>query len=178
LIEGGTLVIKQMIEMKTGGPDMAALASSTKALHVPRAVPFLNPVVRRLMRAGLPFGPNTLLTVRGRSSGLPRTTPVAVVEVGGRRWLIGTFGDVNWVRNLRAAGEGVIKVGGRHEAVTAVELSHDEATEFFGQVLGPYVRRTRLAQWLLRSVLGAGGILDDPADAARRRPVFELRPKK
>jgi len=156
---------------------MAALARSTNALHVPRVVPFLNPLVRRLMRAGLPFGPNTLLTVRGRSSGLPRTTPVAVVEVGERRWLVGTFGEVHWVRNLRAAGEGVIKVGGRREAVTAVELSHDEATEFFDHVLGPYVRRTRIAQWLLRSALGAGGILDDPAEAAHRRPVFELHPK-
>ena len=37
-----------------------------------------------------------------------RTTPVALVEIGDRRWVVGTFGEVNWVRNLRAAGEAAL----------------------------------------------------------------------
>lgn len=120
------------------------------------------------------MGPNALLTVRGRKSGEPRTTPVALVEIDGRRWVIGTFGDVNWVRNLRAAGEGTISAGKRSEHFTATELGVDERAEFFRDVLGPYVRRLLLGRLVL-SVLGAREILDDPAGSAAKRPVFELK---
>ena len=63
--------------------------------RVPFFVPLFNPVTRRLLGVGVPLGPNALLTVRGRTSGLPRTTPVALLVIDGRRWVIGTFGDVN-----------------------------------------------------------------------------------
>ena len=152
-------------------------AARSGSTHVPFFVPILNPIARRLMGVGIPLGPNALLTVRGRKTGSPRTTPVAVVEVGRRRWVVGTFGDVNWVRNLRAAGEGTIKLGRRQEPVQGVELSPDEAAAFFSEVVGPYVRRLALGRWLV-SALGAGEILDDPVLAARSRPVFELIPRR
>src|SRR4051812_42696352 len=87
--------------------------------RVPGFVPVFNPVASRLLRLGRLLGPNALLTVRGRKSGEPRTTPVALVEVKGRRWVIGTFGDTHWVRNLRAAGEASILVGRRDVPVHA-----------------------------------------------------------
>jgi deazaflavin-dependent oxidoreductase (nitroreductase family) len=120
------------------------------------------------------LGPNALITVRGRKSGQPRTTPVALVEIDGRRWVIGTFGDTNWVRNLRAAGEATLSVGRRREDVKANELAEDERISFFRDVLTPYVKRLRIGTILL-SVLGAKDIVDDPAAAAAKRPVFELR---
>jgi len=141
--------------------------------HVPFFVPIFNPIARRLMGFGIPLGPNALLTVRGRKTGTPRTTPVAVVEVDGRRWVVGTFGEVNWVRNLRAAGEGTITLGRREVPVRGVELSREEAAAFFTEVVGPYVRRLALGRWLI-SLLGAGEILRDPVRAARGRPVFGL----
>lgn len=119
------------------------------------------------------MGPNALLTVTGRKSGLPRTTPVALVDIGGRRWVVGTFGDVNWVRNLRAAGQATVSTGRRSEELAARELPLDEAAAFFRDVLGPYARGLRVGPLLLR-LLGAGDILEDPAGSARRRPVFEL----
>jgi len=151
-----------------------AAPQKPKTKGVPRFVPMFNPLVRRLMGVGLPVGPNALLTVRGRSTGLPRTTPVALVEVDGRRWVVGTFGEVNWVRNLRAAGEGILQVGRRREAIRAVELSLDQAAVFLGEVLAPFVRRLPLGRWLIGSLLGASDVLDEPAAAARRVPVFEL----
>jgi deazaflavin-dependent oxidoreductase (nitroreductase family) len=120
------------------------------------------------------LGPNALLTVTGRKSGVPRTTPVALVEVDGRRWVIGTFGEVNWVRNLRAARRATLSIGRRREEVTAHELDHDARTAFFRDVLAPYVRRIRVGSLLL-AILGAGDILKDPRAAAEDRPVFELR---
>lgn len=146
------------------------------AAHAPSFVDLFNPLARRMLGAGIPLGPNALITVRGRKSGLDRTTPVALVEIAGRRWVIGTFGETHWVRNLRAAGEATITVGRRQEKVGAIELSHENAAGFFQDVLGPYVRRIPfgVGRWLIGSVLGARDILDEPVAAAEHRPVFEL----
>src|SRR3954452_13515793 len=83
-----------------------------------------NPIVKFLLVAGIPMGPNGLITIRGRKSGLPRTTPVAIIEVAGRRWAWAPFGDVQWVRNLRAAGGATITIRRRKEEVRATELDH------------------------------------------------------
>lgn len=136
-----------------------------------------NSLVRRLLRLGVPMGPNTLLTVRGRTSGQPRTVPVAVTDVDGRRYVIGAYGDVHWVRNLRAAGGGDIVLDGRPTKIRAVELSQPEAETFYRDVVGPYLaRQNRVLQVLVRAVFSriAPDILGDPAMAARKRPVFEL----
>jgi len=147
--------------------------------RVPFFVPLFNPIARRLLRVGLPLGPNALLTVTGRKTGQPRTTPVAVVDLGDRRWVIGTFGEVNWVRNLRAAGQATITSNRRSQPVTAVELSIPEATAFYRDTLAPYVRRIPLGLGpvILGSLLGAGDLLADPEVAAQRHPVFELHPQ-
>ena len=119
------------------------------------------------------MGPNGLITVRGRTSGEPRTTPFAFVDIGGRRWVQSPFGEVNWVRNLRAAGEATITLGKRSQDVRAVELSKGEKVEFFREELGPFIRHMRGGR-LLSSLLGVSDVLDDPVAAADRHPVFEL----
>jgi hypothetical protein len=53
---------------------------------------FFNPIVKFLLAAGVPMGFNGLITIRGRKSGLPRTTPVAIIEVSGRRWVWAPLG--------------------------------------------------------------------------------------
>ena len=89
-----------------------------------------------LLRAGLPIvGPFMvfgkyrmyLLTVRGRKSGQPRTVAIAIIERNGKRYVGSVFGIVDWVRNLRAAGEAIITRGRRAETVNARELPTDEA---------------------------------------------------
>ena len=121
----------------------------------------------------MPLGFNRLLTIRGRKSGAPRTTPLAVIERDGRRWVWAPWGDVNWVRNLRAAGEATIHVGGRDEKVRAIELDPSQRLAFFRDVLGPVARRIPFGVSFIRVVDGVD--LNDPDDAARGRPVFELR---
>src|SRR5215207_6804607 len=63
-------------------------------------------IIKSLLRAGVPMGPMILLTVRGRTTGQPRTTPVDLLERNGRRWLVATHGGAssNWVRNLPQGG--------------------------------------------------------------------------
>jgi deazaflavin-dependent oxidoreductase (nitroreductase family) len=120
------------------------------------------------------MGPEVLLTVRGRKSGLPRSTPVTICQNAGRRGLISPFGETDWVRNLRAAGRATLTVGRRQEEVTAVELGPMEAAEFIRVVLAPHARRTRLGSWIVRHLDKID--IDHPSAAAAGRPVFELRP--
>jgi deazaflavin-dependent oxidoreductase (nitroreductase family) len=151
---------------------------ATKAgVRAPLFVRGSNPLTRRLLRAGLPMGPNTLLTVRGRTSGVPRSAPVAILDDHGRRYVIGAYGDVQWVRNLRAAGQGTIREHGREVAVTARELEGAEAVDFFGITLRGYVAQLPLfGRAFARFLFGLVGreVLNNPALAATTRPVFEL----
>lgn len=150
------------------------MAAHERSTCVPSWVPFFNPIARLLLAAGVPMGPDVLLTVRGRKSGLPRTTPVAICECDGRRGVISPFGEVNWVRNLRAAGSATISVGRRSEEVTAVELGPEEAAAFIRDVLAPRARQTRVGMWFVRHVDHID--IDHPAAAARGCPVFEFHP--
>ncbi len=150
------------------------MAAHTSASRVPGFVPIFNPLARRLLGRGVPLGPNALLSVRGRKSGLIRTTPVALVEIGGRRWVIGTFGNTNWVRNLREAGEATISAGKKQEVVSAREPTRDEAAVFFGGTLHDFISHIPVGALLLR-MLGARDLVEDPDGSAASRPVFELR---
>jgi deazaflavin-dependent oxidoreductase (nitroreductase family) len=144
-------------------------------LRVPSLVPALNPIVRRLLGAGLPFGPNVLLTVRGRVSGEPRTVPVAILEQEGRRFVQSPFGEVNWVRNLRVAGRATLTRGREHEVVDAVELTPEEAGPILGAALAPYRRSRLLAPLLGRFFrIPRDATPDDEVAEARCHPMFEL----
>ncbi|HKC19166.1 MAG TPA: nitroreductase family deazaflavin-dependent oxidoreductase [Candidatus Dormibacteraeota bacterium] len=135
-------------------------------------MPFFNAIARPLLRAGVPLGPNGLLTVRGRNTGQPRTTPVAIIEFSGRRWIWGPWGEVQWVRNLRAAGRATVTVRGRTEEVTATELDRGQRVAFFRDVLGALARSVPFGFWFIRTIDGVD--LHRPEDAAEGRSVFEL----
>jgi deazaflavin-dependent oxidoreductase (nitroreductase family) len=145
--------------------------------RVPALIRWSNPLTRTLLRLGMPMGPNVLMTIRGRTSGEPRTAPVAVAEVDGHRYVIGAYGEVNWVRNLRAAGEADIRIHGRDEHVRAVELDHAAARTFFGETLPGYIARFPwIGRAFARMLFGLVGpeVLSEPDVAAGTRPVFEL----
>lgn len=148
--------------------------TSTRRPRAPRWVTLVNPVARSLLAAGAPMGVNALVTIRGRTSGLPRSTPLAIVKVAGRRWIWAPWGEVDWVRNLRAAGRATITARGRDEDVVASELDATQREAFFRDTLGPYARSIPLGYWFARIVDGTD--LDDPVGAARGRAVFELHP--
>ncbi|MCI0583991.1 MAG: nitroreductase family deazaflavin-dependent oxidoreductase [Chloroflexi bacterium] len=145
--------------------------------QAPALVRISNPLTRRLLRVGLPMGPNVLMTVRGRASGLPRSAPVAIVELDGRRWVIGAYGNVHWVQNLRATGEADLRLHGRTVHVAARELEGAAAVAFYRDTLPAFIARLPwVGRLLARGFLGtiAGHILREPEIAAARHPVFEL----
>lgn len=145
------------------------------AAGVPRWVSLFSPVLRSLLARGVPLGPNALVTITGRTSGRPRTVPLAVIEVAGRRWIWSPWGDVHWVRNLRAAGGATIEQRGRHWTVAATELEAAERVTFFRDILAPFARSMRGGAAFLRIVDGVD--ISDPAAAAQGRAVFELVPR-
>jgi deazaflavin-dependent oxidoreductase (nitroreductase family) len=151
---------------------MSARAGSTAPPAWVFAV--FNPVAKALLAARVPLGPNGLITIRGRKSGLPRSTPLAIIEVSGRRWVWCPWGDEDWVRNLRAAGRATVTVRGRKDEVTATELDPAQRLGFFRDEYAPLVRSLPLGAWFVRVVDGVD--VNDPVEAARGRPVFELLP--
>jgi deazaflavin-dependent oxidoreductase (nitroreductase family) len=148
-----------------------------RVTQTPALIRWSGPIANRLLGVGMPMGPNRLLTVSGRKSGEPRSAPVAVIDVDGRWWVVGTFGETHWVRNLRAAGEATLRIHGRPVRVAARELDRSEAVSFYSVVLPAYLgRMPRLARPLLRTFIGqvAPEVFSDPVRAAASRPVFEL----
>jgi deazaflavin-dependent oxidoreductase (nitroreductase family) len=145
----------------------------TQSLHPPRGINLFNAIAKPLLAAGVPLGFNGLLTVRGRTSGVPRTTPLAVVEVDGRRWVWSPWGETHWVRNLRAAGRATVEVRRKTQDVTATELSPAERVGFFRDIVGPVARSMRGGVWFIRTFDGVD--VNDPVKAAEGRPAFELR---
>jgi deazaflavin-dependent oxidoreductase (nitroreductase family) len=130
----------------------------------------LNAFVRPLARLGL-AGPHThLLTVRGRVSGKPWSTPVSIVRDGEERWLVAPYGERNWVRNARAAGVVELRRGRTRERVRVEELGPEAAAP----VLREYYRLFRVTRPFFAVTL------DSPKEAwlaeSPRHPVFRLLP--
>ena len=86
-----------------------------------------NSMMRLLLRLGLAPRTTMLLTVRGRRSGTPRSTPVTLVEESGQRWLVAPYGPVGWVHNARAAEQVELSHGRRSETVRVKELAPEVA---------------------------------------------------
>ncbi len=150
------------------------MAPMVDELHPPRGISIFNAISRPLLAAGVPMAFNGLITAPGRKTGLSRTTPVAIIRVGDRRWVWSPWGEVNWVRNLRAAGRATITFRRQEEAVRGDELSPDQQIGYFRDVLGPLARSVPGGSWFIRTFDGVD--LSDPVAAAERRPVFELHP--
>ena len=149
--------------------------TSTARPPVPGLVERLNPLVLRLLRLGLPMGPNVLLTVRGRKTGALRTVPVAVLEADGREVVFAAFGEVPWVHNLRAAGTATIRSGRRG---TDGASGRDRPGRG-GCILEAGLRPVLRVPLLGTMIAGWYGIdrRSTPADyleSARRHPAFEL----
>lgn len=129
-----------------------------------------NRAVSGLTRAGLSLRGSRVLAVRGRRSGQWRTTPVNLLDHEGHRYLVAPRGTTEWVRNLRAAGGGELRLGRRAEPFSATEVPNSEKAP----LLRAYLRR-----WAMETGAFFGGVKADAADDELSRiagdhPIFEI----
>lgn len=129
----------------------------------------LNALVRTLLRVGLGPRHTYLLTVHGRRSGKPYSTPVTLVEEGTNRWLVAPYGEVSWVRNARAAGQVTLSRGRRSETVALIELGPEEGAP----VLKQYVTEVLITRPFFDATPTSP--LDAFIAEAPRHPVFRVR---
>src|SRR4051794_19470287 len=111
-----------------------------------------------------------VLEVRGRKSGEWRQTPVNLLKFEGKQYLVAPRGETQWVRNLRASGEGRLRVGRRTEPFSAVELPDEEK---------PPLLRAYLKKWAWETSaffegVGADSSEEDIRRIAPRHPVFRI----
>jgi deazaflavin-dependent oxidoreductase (nitroreductase family) len=101
---------------------------TTKNPTPPRWLKPMNKVFLALRRTGIGMKDLPVLTVPGRKSGKPRSTPLSVLEHEGQRYLLEGFPGADWARNVRAAeGRATLSTGKRREQVRLVELDPQEA---------------------------------------------------
>jgi deazaflavin-dependent oxidoreductase (nitroreductase family) len=130
-----------------------------------------NKLVLVLTRLGLSFWGSRILEVRGRKSGQPRRTPVNLLTHQGKQYLVAPRGHTQWVRNLRAAGEGDLLLGRRRDHFLSVEVADVDKEP----ILRAYLRRWK---WEVGQFFGGVGP-DSPATDITRiapnHPVFRVQ---
>jgi deazaflavin-dependent oxidoreductase (nitroreductase family) len=129
-----------------------------------------NSTVAALTRAGISIMGSRVLAVRGRTSGQWRTTPVNLLTVGGRQYLVAPRGQAQWVRNLRAAGEGELRVGRRAHRFTAAELADPDKAP----VLQAYLKRWGWEVGRFFEGVTADATPEQLRDIAPGFPVFQV----
>jgi len=127
-----------------------------------------------LTRVGISVYGSRILAVQGRRSGEWRMTPVNLLILDGQRYLVAPRGHTQWVRNLRAAGEGRLLVGRRSEKFRATEVSED---------VRPPILRAYLRKWRFEVGVFFAGVGPEATDEELRRiapdhPVFQIEPAR
>lgn len=131
-----------------------------------------NGAVAGLTRIGISVYGSRVLVVRGRTSGLPRSVPVNLLTYDGNRYLVAPRGTTQWVRNLRAAGEGELRLGRRTEHFHATEIADADKTE----VLRYYLKRWAWEVGAFFDGVGAKASDDELRRIAPDHPIFRITP--
>ncbi|HET8976096.1 MAG TPA: nitroreductase family deazaflavin-dependent oxidoreductase [Solirubrobacterales bacterium] len=129
-----------------------------------------NRAVALLAKAGISLAGSRTLTVAGRTSGEPRTTPVNPLEIAGHTYLVSPRGTTQWVRNLRAAGEGELKLGRTTRRFRGEEVPDSEKLPILKAYLDKWA-------WEVGTFFE---LPKDPSDAqiqeiAHLHPIFRVR---
>lgn len=129
-----------------------------------------NRAVVFLTRHGVSVLGSRVLAVKGRTSGVWRTTPVNLLDHGGHLYLVSARGEGQWVRNLRVAGSGELRVGQRAEAFRGRELSDEEKVP----VLRAYLKRWRFEVGAFFDGVGPDSSNAEILAIAAKHPAFEV----
>ncbi|RDH74811.1 nitroreductase family deazaflavin-dependent oxidoreductase [Mycolicibacterium moriokaense] len=96
-------------------------------LKPPRYLKPMNRFVKAMQRLGIPTGPAMILTVPGRKTGKPRSTPMTPFTYRGDMYTVAGYPGADWAANARAAGAGTLTRGRRSREIKIVELGAEES---------------------------------------------------
>ncbi len=149
--------------------------SATRYIKPKSATNLFNDTVGRLTRLGVSVYGSRVLYVKGRTSGEWRSTPVNPLRLAdGNRYLVAPRGNTQWVRNMRAAGAGELRIGRKVEPFTATEVADDAK---------PAILRAYLRKWKFEVGVFFDGV-DGSAPEEKLReiapgyPIFRIEPTK
>ena len=145
-------------------------SDETRYIQGGRSDRVFNALVKRLTAAGISLYGSRILAVRGRVSGEWRTNPVNPLKLGGQRYLVAPRGHTQWVRNLRAAGEGELRLGWRAERFTATELADADKPP----ILRAYLKRWKFEVGMFFDGVGPDAPDSKLAEIAPGYPVFRI----
>jgi deazaflavin-dependent oxidoreductase (nitroreductase family) len=142
-------------------------------LRPPRYLKPMNRVMMAVQRLGIPTGPAMVLTVPGRKSGRPRSTPMTPFKFHGDLYVVAGYPGADWASNARAAGAGTLSRGRRSRYVRIVELSADESRP----VLRAFPAQVPVGVgFAKRSGMVRDGTADEFEALAGRLAVFRFEP--
>jgi deazaflavin-dependent oxidoreductase (nitroreductase family) len=129
-----------------------------------------NPLIMLATNLGLSMRGSRTLVVPGRKTGRTQTTPVNLLTFENRRYLVAPRGNTQWVRNVRVAGGGELRLGRKRESFRAVELIDTEK---------PPLLRAYLKLWKMETGKFFGGVDHESPEAdvqriAPNHPVFRI----
>jgi deazaflavin-dependent oxidoreductase (nitroreductase family) len=131
----------------------------------------MNKAVMAMQNLGIATGPVRVLTVPGRKSGEPRSTPATPFTLADGLYVVGGYPRADWVLNARAAGTGTVTRGRKSERVSFIELSGEQARP----VLRAFPHKvTRGVGFFKRAGLVQQGTTDEFEALAGRCAVFRL----
>src|SRR6059058_5650621 len=138
------------------------------SFHAPSGLErVFNRIYGSLIGLGLGFSYNYLLEVRGRKSGRTYSTPIDLLELNGKRYLVAPRGRTQWVRNAEAAGEVMLERGASRRRFRIRAVPNEDKPE----ILKTYLDRFKLAVQRYFAV-PAGSDAGAFREIADRYPVF------
>ena len=144
--------------------------SSLPEFRAPTAVErTFNRVYGFLVGLGLGFSHSYLLQVRGRKSGKLFSTPVDLLELGGKRFLVAPRGRTQWVRNAEAAGEVTLKKGKTRHRFRLRPIPDADKPEILKAYLDNFKREVQTY-----FPIPAGSPVQAFAELVQSYPAFEL----
>jgi deazaflavin-dependent oxidoreductase (nitroreductase family) len=147
--------------------------SETRYVKPAKSDHIFNGAVARLTRLGISVYGSRVLFVRGRKSGELRSNPVNPLVVDGSRYLVAPRGNTQWVRNLRVAGEGELRIGRRVEPFSATEIDDDAKPA----ILRPYLKRWKWEVGIFFDGVDAKAPEEKLREIAPGYPIFRIEPR-
>lgn len=129
-----------------------------------------NRAVAWMTRRGVSVWGSRVLEVPGRTTGRWRSTPVNLLEVDGATYLVAARGVTQWVRNLRSAGEGRLRLGRTSQDFRGTEVPPEDTVD----ILRAYLRRWKWEVGQFFDGVGPDSTDEELAGVAHRHPVFRL----